>query len=155
MVIVPAVAALPVLFGVNVKLALIPTVKLAPDATLLIVRFGACTTVITTLEVLFPAPIRDGSSGSAVPDGPIAVDAFANVPLCGAVPVMVNVTVPPAGRVVIVLETLFPATLTVPHTAPPVADPQDPPTPVMAAGTESVNTVRFAGSGPALLTVDV
>ena len=56
----------------------------------------------------------------------------------GAVPLIVNVTLPPDGSVVIVLVTMLPATLTVPHTAPPVSEPQFAVMPVMPAGTGSL-----------------
>lgn len=153
---VPAVAALPnKLFGVSVKLAFVPTVKLGVDAVLVMAKSGACTTVLTVDDVLLPAPVRLGSSGSAMPIGTMAVAAFAKIPVCGAVPWMVKVTELPTGKVAIVLETLLPATVTAPQAAPNVGVPQDAVTPLMAAGTESVKTVRFAASGPALVTVDV
>lgn len=86
-VIVPTVAALPArLFGVSVKLALVPTVKLLVDAVLVIAKSGACTTVETGAEVLLPAPVRLGSSGSLIPAGTMAVAEFTSVPVCGAVP---------------------------------------------------------------------
>ena len=66
-----------------------------------------------------------------------------------------KVTVPPDGNVVIVLETLLPVTVTPPQAAPIVGAPQEAVTPVMPAGTASVNTVRLAASGPAFVTVDV
>ena len=155
-VIVPAVAILPnKLLGVSVKLALVPTVKLGVDAVLVMAKSGACTTVFTIDDVLLPAPVRPGSSGSVMPAGTMAMAMFDKVPVCGTVPWIVKVTELPAGKVVMVLETLLPVTATAPQAAPDVGVPHIAVTPLMAAGTESVKTVRFAASGPALLTVDV
>jgi hypothetical protein len=80
---------------------------------------------------------------------------LANVPDCGAVPWIVKVTLAPAGKAVMVLVTLLPLTLTAPQTAPIVGMPQIPLTPVIVAGTLSLNVEPFAPSGPALLTVTV
>ena len=66
-----------------------------------------------------------------------------------------KVTVPPDGKVVIVLDTLLPVTVTAPQAAPIVGMPHEAVTPVIPAGTASVNTVRLALSGPAFVTVDV
>ena len=77
------------------------------------------------------------------------------VPDCGAIPVMVKVTLLPEGSAVMVLVTALPATLTMPHTAPPVALPHEPATPVTAPGTLSVNCAPSAPCGPALETTMV
>ena len=53
------------------------------------------------------------------------------------------------------LDTLFPVTVTAPQDAPMVGAPHEAVTPEIPAGTASVNTVRLAPSGPALVTVDV
>jgi hypothetical protein len=70
-------------------------------------------------------------------------------------PVIVNVTLPPLGKVVIVLVTLLPATFTAPQTALPVGVPQLAATAVTPAGTASLNVVPFAALGPKLLTTTV
>src|SRR5690348_8004156 len=97
-----------------------------------------CSRFVVAVPVLLPG------TGSVVPDGGCAVALFVtDVPLVGAVPVIVNVTLPPEGNVVIVLVTLLPATFTVPHAAPPVGVPQLAPTAVIPAGTASLNVVPF------------
>jgi hypothetical protein len=68
---------------------------------------------------------------------------------------IVNVTLPFAGKLVIVLVTLLPATLTAPHVAPGVGNPQLAVTPVMAAGTASLKVVPLALLGPWLVTTTV
>ncbi len=54
-----------------------------------------------------------------------------------------------------VLVTALPATLTAPHTAPPVGLPHEAATAVTAAGTASLNCVPLAACGPALETTIV
>ena len=79
---VPLVGAVPsVLLGVKVKVAGTPTVNEPLPATLLNCRSGARMAVITVLDVLLPAPVRPGSSGSVTPTGTIAVALLATVPL--------------------------------------------------------------------------
>lgn len=151
----PLVASVPELDGVNVKLAFTATVKVIDGEVFANRKSGDCTTVTAGGDVLLPAPTRVGSSGSLMPIGTMAVALLDSVPVCGAMPVMVMVTVAPAGRVVIVLMTLLLITFTVPHTAPPVGRPHDAPTPVIATGTVSLKTVKSAASGPALVTVEV
>jgi len=109
-----------------------------------------CSRVVVAVPVLFAL------FGSVVPAGGFAVALFViDVPLVGALPVIVNVTLPPLGNVVIVLVTLLPATFTVPHAAPPVGVPQLAATAVIPAGTASLNVVPFALLGPRLLTTTV
>src|SRR5689334_8812626 len=87
--------------------------------------------------------------GSVVPAGAAMLAVFVMLaPLVGAVPLIVIVTLPPEGNVVIVLVTLLPATLTAPHTAPPVCVPQLAPTAVTPAGTASLKLAPFAALGP-------
>ena len=86
-VMVPVVAAVPVmLFGVNVKLPVPPTVNVPLLEVLVNCRSGARTVDITVFDVLFPAPVRPGSSGSVTPEGTIAIARLESVPVCGAVP---------------------------------------------------------------------
>ena len=75
-------------------------------------------------------------------------------PLVGAVPLIVNVTLPPDGSVVIVLVTRLPTTLTVPHAAAP-AGTQLAVTAVTPAGTGSLKLASFAADGPAFETTTV
>ena len=51
--------------------------------------------------------------------------------------------------------TALPATLTAPHAAPPVGEPQLAATLPSFAGTVSLNEAPLAASGPALLTTIV
>ena len=143
-VITPLVASEPVLDGVKVKLAFTPTVKVIDGDVLANRKSGDCTTVTAGAEVLLPAPIRVGSSGSFTPIGAMAVALLDKVPVCGALPLTVKVTLAPAGKEVIVLVTLLPITFTVPQTAPPVGNTHDALTAVMAAGTVSLKEVKSA-----------
>ena len=88
----------------------------------------------------------------AVPAG-VTVAVFAIVvPLVGAVPVIVNVTLAFAGRVAIVLVTALPATLTPPQVAPPLVVAHVALTLVMPAGTVSANCAPSPALGPAFET---
>jgi hypothetical protein len=121
-----------------------PTVKL-PTWLFESVRSGA-RIVVTKLELLSAA------FGSKTPDGEVTVAVFVIAPAPVAVPATVNVTEPPAGRVVIVLATLFPAMFTAPQTAPPVGEPQLAVSPLTCEGTASLNAAPLAASGPAFVT---
>src|SRR5690242_20635519 len=106
-----------------------------------------CNRFVVAEPVLLPV------DGSVVPAGGFAVALLVtDTPLVGAVPSIVNVTLAPLGRVVIVLVTVLPATLTAPHAAPPVGVLQFALTPVMPAGTTSLNVVPFASLGPRFVT---
>ena len=108
---------------------------------------SGCKRFVVAVPVLLPG------TGSVVPAGGFAVALFVtDVPLPGAAPVIVNVTLPPLGRVGIVLVTVLPARLTAPHAAPPVGEPHVAPTPVIDAGTASLNVVPFASLGPRFVT---
>src|SRR5688572_6663944 len=116
-------------------------------------RSGDDTAVVTELRLL-PAPVRAGSEGS---NTALEVSTWAvlmKLPAAGAKPVTVKVTDPPDGSAVMVDDTALPATLTVPHVAPPAAR-QEAPTPITPAGTLSVNTAPSPACGPALLTTMV
>ena len=104
-------------------------------------------------DVLLPAPVRPGSSGSVMPIGTMAVAKLMSVPDCGAVPL--DRKRHASGGHGRSWCTLFIETLTAPQAAPPAAIPHDALTPVMAEGTLSANTVAFAESGPAFDTVTV
>ena len=130
-----------------------PTTKL--PAWLLLTRRSLEITVVLSDALLLPAPVLPGSVGSVTPAGAITRAVLVKVPDCGAVPVTVKVTVAPEGSVVMVLVTLLPATLTGPHTAPPVAEPQEAATPVTTPGTLSLNCARLAACGPAFETTIV
>src|SRR5512139_1865680 len=93
--------------------------------------------------------------GSSTPAGAATVAVFVIAPRPVAVPLMVKVTEPPAGSVVTVLVTEFPATFTVPHTAPPVTAPHTALTPATCAGTVSANCAPLAASGPLFTTLTV
>src|SRR5690349_2947202 len=106
----------------------------------------AVTVVVTVLEL---SPV----SGSVTPDGAVAVAVLINEPpVTGAVPLIVKVTLPSAGSVVIVLATSLPLIVTVPHTAPPVAPPHVAMRLLIAAGTGSSRVVPSASLGPLLVT---
>ena len=77
------------------------------------------------------------------------------LPLAGAVPTTVIVTLPPAGKLGMVALTALPAAIDAGQAAPAVALAQLVVTPVMLAGTLSVTTAPLAAPGPALLTVRV
>jgi hypothetical protein len=85
-VIAPDVGAFPLLLGVIVKLAAVPTPNELALAVFVNCKSGDCTTVTTAADVLLPAPVRPVSSGSVIPMGTIAVAVFDKVPDCGAVP---------------------------------------------------------------------
>jgi hypothetical protein len=89
-----------------------------------------------------------------VPAGGFAVALFViDVPLSGAVALIVNVTVAPLASVVIVLVTDVAFAVTAPHVAVPVVTAQLPVTPVRPAGNVSVKVVPLAALGPLLCTV--
>src|SRR5215216_2843433 len=87
--------------------------------------------------------------GSPTPAGEATCALFVIVPAALAMPVIVITTEPPAGNAAIVLVTELPATMTAPHTAPPIAPPQVADTAVTPAGTSSENIAPFAALGPA------
>src|SRR5260221_597270 len=91
--------------------------------------------------------------GSVVPAGGLAVAVLVSVPLAAVtVPLMVNVTLPPDGRVVTVLVTFCPATLTVPQAAPPVAVPQVAVMLPIPTGTLSLKVAPSAADGPLVVS---
>ena len=92
--------------------------------------------------------------GSVTPAGAVTVAVLDSVlPLLAVtVPLMVKVTLPPAGSVVLLLLTVEPATLTAPQAAPPAGLPQLAVMLPMPAGSVSAKLAPFAADGPALLT---
>src|SRR5205085_6796795 len=117
-----------------------------------VTRRSGATTVVFTDALLLPAPVRAGSVGSVTPAGVTTLAVFVNVPDCGAVAVIVKVTVAPEGSVAIVLVTALPARLTAPHAAPPVGLPQLAVIADRTAGTLSLDCAALAAWGPALDT---
>ncbi len=93
--------------------------------------------------------------GSVTPDGGATLAVLDRLPLAGAVPTTVIVTLPPAGKFGMVALTALPAAIDAGQAAPAVALAQLVVTPVMLAGTLSVTTAPLAAPGPALLTVRV
>src|SRR5438270_912713 len=92
--------------------------------------------------------------GSVTPVGGVTLAVLDRVlPLLAVtVPLMVKVTLPPEGSVVMLLLTAEPLTLTVPHTAPPVGLPQLAVMLPMPAGSVSAKLAPSAAAGPPLLT---
>ena len=104
-------------------------------------------TTVLTVDELFAV------LGSVVPPGGLAVAVFASDPLADGEtePLMVIVTLDPAGIVGTTPDTKFPAKpIEAGHTAPPVALAQLAAMPVTAAGTLSLNVAPDAGLGPSL-----
>jgi hypothetical protein len=92
--------------------------------------------------------------GSVVPLGAITLAVFTIVPVAvpESVPLMLTVTLEPAGKVAKIALTVLPLTLTLAgHTAPPVLALQLALTPVIPTGTTSVKLAPLALLGPALL----
>jgi hypothetical protein len=92
--------------------------------------------------------------GSVVPVGGVTVAELMIVPMADAltVPLIVMVTLEPAGKVGTNPLTVLPTTETLAgQTAPPRALAQEAITPVMVLGTVSLKLVPLALLGPALL----
>jgi hypothetical protein len=89
--------------------------------------------------------------GSVVPPGGDAVAVFANEPVAEAdtVPLMVSVTLAPAGKVGMAPDTVLPLTpIVVGHAAPANWLPQLAETLLMFAGTTSLKVAPLALLGP-------
>ena len=107
---------------------------------------------LTLPAVLLPLLLK---VGSVVPAGGVTEAEFTIVPVADALtePVMVMVTLPPAGNVGTWPLTRLPTTETLAgQTAPPSAFEHEALTPVIALGTVSLKIVPLAELGPALLT---
>jgi hypothetical protein len=93
-------------------------------------------------------------SGSVMPGGKpiVAVLEIEPVAFGATTPLMVMITLAPAGSVGTLPLTVLPTMLTpAGQTAPLSAEPQTAETPEIALGTMSLNVVPFAAEGPALL----
>jgi hypothetical protein len=97
--------------------------------------------------------------GSVIPAGVATLATFEIEPVAPAVPVRVNVTLPPGGSVGITIpapcSNAIVVLLTVGHTAPPLGEPQVTLVAVKFATDGSVTTAPSAEAAPALVTTSV
>src|SRR5947208_3644166 len=94
---------------------------------------------------------------SVMPAGAVTVAMLAIVPLTPAVPLRVNVTLPPLRNVGIMIPApCSAASVDEPgHAAPPLGLPQVTVAAVKFTTTGSVNAAPFAAAGPLLVTTSV
>ena len=106
--------------------------------------------LVVAVELLFAV------LGSVVPPGGLAVAVFAMEPVAEpeTVPLMVNVTLPPAGSVGIAADIVLPEMpVLAGQAAPPMAVPQLALKAITDAGTTSVKLALLAALGPSLRTI--
>ena len=115
--------------------------------------------LVVEAPVLFPEPLRVGSSGSLTSAGTMALAVLVMLPAPVTVPVTVKVKLPVAGRVAIVTPApCRAATVTLAaagQTAPLTGVPHETPVMFKPATAGSVTTVLLASLGPSLVTTTV
>src|SRR3954464_4603483 len=114
------------------------------------VRSANVVMLVFAVLVLLPG------TGSVTPAGGATVATLVMVPLTAAVPLTVNVTLPPLGKVGITSPACSCATVGEPgHTAPALSAPQLAVVALKFATAASVTTAPLAAAGPLLLTTSV